>query len=476
MDARNVVLVGRSGAGKTALVSALAGRAPAADEATTGLTLTAVEHRGTRLTLLDTPGDPELQGALRAGLRGADAVLFVVPTVGGLDPFTAMVWAETELLGRPRIVALTQLDAPGSDVDEAVALCQRLLDEDVLPLALPMHDDDGVVAGLLTLLDLTVVEAAGRRPADPEHRTLVAGVRGDLVEAILADSEDDALVQDWLEDREPDPGRLEAALHAAVRRGGFAPAVVVGARSGVGVPELLDLLVTALPGPGESPCPDVAHTDGSPAAPLEADAAGPAVLEVLRGGNPALVRVWSGPGAGTVQERDEDLQTGRVLADGLVLAPWPLPEPGHAVGVDGDLQALRARVSQDPTLRLSPDADTGQLLLWSLGARHAARTLHGLAVTAAPVVPARRTHAGVLQERWDDVAVTVPTAYLRTVVSDLTGRGARVAPVAAPDEETVTVHGALAASALVDYPAALAALTGGTGYLARRPGGWEPVA
>ena len=96
---RNVVLVGHSGAGKTTLAEALlvaTGTIPRAgrvEEGTTvsdfdeaevrqqrsiSLTLAPFEHDGIKVNLLDTPGYADFTGDLRAGLRAADAALFVV--------------------------------------------------------------------------------------------------------------------------------------------------------------------------------------------------------------------------------------------------------------------------------------------------------------------------------------------------------------------------------------------------------------
>ncbi len=322
---RNVAVVGHSGAGKTTLVEALLahtgaiarpGRVQDGTATTDGddverrlhasvsLGIAQVEHDGVKLTLLDTPGSPDFVGELRAGLRAADGVLFVVSAAGGLDAVTAQLWAECASLGVPRAVVVSQLDKPRADFDEAVALCQRLLDENVLPLHLPMHDDDGSVRGLLTLLDARVVDhSSGERvlrDADPEHVTLTEGLRSDLLEAVIAESEDEQLLDRYLEGAQLDQAGLLADLETAVARGHFHPALAVAPLQGVGVRELLDLLVAAFPSPLEHPAPAVTAADGSPAAPLQVDPDGPLAAEVVKTttdahlGRVSYVRVFSG--------------------------------------------------------------------------------------------------------------------------------------------------------------------------------------
>ncbi len=196
-EVRNVVLVGHSGAGKTTLVEALlaatgtitrAGsvgrghhghrpRPGCGPPAALGRAVPARRCSTTdvKINLLDTPGYADFVGELRAGLRAADAALFVVSAVDGMDAATAALWEECAAVGMPRAVAVTRLDHPRADFDEAVALCQRVFGDNVMPLYLPMLGDDGVsVAGLLGLVtrrvfDYTAGLPAAVREPDPEH-------------------------------------------------------------------------------------------------------------------------------------------------------------------------------------------------------------------------------------------------------------------------------------------------------------------
>src|SRR3978361_2471455 len=112
---RNVALVGHAGAGKTTLAEALLvatgalTRAGRVEDGTTcldteevevrqqrsvSLGVATAEHAGHRITLLDTPGSPDFVGELRAGLRAADAALFVVSAVNGGDATPVQLWEE----------------------------------------------------------------------------------------------------------------------------------------------------------------------------------------------------------------------------------------------------------------------------------------------------------------------------------------------------------------------------------------------
>ena len=477
--ARVVVLLGAPGAGKSTLAAALlaeAGQPPPAAPGPGRLAAGSLVHRSARLWLLDPPGAPDLEGELHAGLRAAGAAVLVVSPVQGLDARSAALWEACEAAGLPRLVVLTQLDRPGADADEAVAVCRRVLGDGVLPLQLPLHDDGGGVGGLLDLLALEVSEDGARRPPEPEHLPLVAGLRDELLEAVLTGSEDEDVFDRWLGGGDPSPEVLAVELAAAVARGYLQPAVVAVPRRGVGVADLLDLLVTALPPASARPAPGAAAPDGSPFTPH-----GSLVAEVVRGGRPALVRVWSGtlrPGApvlvggeGPVAYDGGPAGPGDLVvalagrpgdavcdpAEPLVLEAWPVPPAQFPVGVSPD-PALAERVAQDPVARLATDPRTDQLLLWSTGPEHAELLLAGR--PAAPVsVPAG---GGPVQVR-----VRAPSWCASAVRAELAARG-EVVQVERIEEGSV-LHARLPPGELVGLAPALARASAHTGTFERLP-------
>ncbi|SCE90905.1 translation elongation factor 2 (EF-2/EF-G) [Micromonospora haikouensis] len=459
---RNVVLVGHSGAGKTTLVEALLaatgtiGRAGSVTDGTTvcdhdpaavrqqrsvSLACAPLVHQGVKINLLDTPGYADFVGELRAGLRAADAALFVVSAVDGMDATTAALWEECAAVGMPRAVAVTRLDHPRADFDEAVALCQRVFGDNVLPLHLTMLGDDGEsVAGLLGLVTRRVFDYTAGLPAqvrepDPEHLPAIAESRNELIEGIIAESEDESLMDRYLAGEEIDTAVLVADLEKAVARGHFHPVLPVCAATGVGLDVLLDGLVSAFPSPLEHELPAVTGVDGSPRPPLTCDPSGPLVAEVVRTtvdrhvGRVSLVRVFSGTlrpeltvhvaGHGMAErghpDHDADERVGHIYTplgaslrevgacvagdicavtksgsaetgdtisakeDPLLVAPWEMPEPLLPVAVvarsraDEDALArnLARLVAGDPTLRLERNPETHQLVLWCMGEAHA---------------------------------------------------------------------------------------------------------
>ena len=107
-------------------------------ERSVALGAASVVSNGTVINLLDTPGYPDFVGDLRAGLRGADAAIFVVSAADGIDGATALLWQECAAVGMPRAVAVTKLDAARSDYDVTIDEGQRVFG-DAQAIYLPVY-------------------------------------------------------------------------------------------------------------------------------------------------------------------------------------------------------------------------------------------------------------------------------------------------------------------------------------------------
>ncbi len=464
---RNVVLVGHSGAGKTTLTEMLladAGAIARAGSVTAGTTVSdfdPAEHRQQRsvslalaplvsgevkINLIDTPGYADFVGELRAGLRAADAALFVVSAVDPIDGATRMLWHECAAVDMPRAIVVTKLDQPRADFAATLASCQEAFGSGVLPLYMP---ENGALTDLL-------------HTDNPDHE----GERSALIEGIIAESEDETLMDSYLSGTPLDPKTLLADLEKAVARGAFFPVLAVSALEQLGAAELIDLMAGAFPAPDEHVMPSLTRPDDSSVDALAAaDPDGPLVAEVIKTttdayvGRVSLVRVFSGTltpdlavhvcGHGMadrghpdhdVDERIGSLvsplgktlrpldvcragdicavtklataETGDTLSNKdnpFLMAPWTMPEPLLPIAIAASSKAdedklsttLGRLVAEDPTLLLNQNVETGQLVLWCLGEAHADVALdrlsskYGVAVDQQELrVPLRETFSG----------------------------------------------------------------------------------
>jgi elongation factor G len=320
---RNIVLVGPSGSGKTTLTEALltaAGvisRAGTVTDGTTvcdhdpaaqrqqrsvGLSVAPLVHGDIKINLIDTPGYADFVGEVRAGLRAADAALFVVCAAEGVDPATTALWTECAEVGMPRAVVIARLDHQRADADAEIRACQDAFGAGVLPLYLPSAGRPGLL-GLITRRFFDYSNGFPPSVGEPDEADLarIDEARNDLIEGIIAESEDETLMERYLDGEEIETETLIRDLETAVARGSFHPVIPVCASSGVGLAELLEALTGAFPSPLEHSVPDVTDLGGGTGGNrISADPDGPLVAEVVRTaidsyvGRVSLVRVFSG--------------------------------------------------------------------------------------------------------------------------------------------------------------------------------------
>ncbi|MBA4862158.1 elongation factor G-like protein EF-G2 [Streptomyces sp. PSKA54] len=390
---RNVVLVGHSGSGKTTLVEALALTAGAVNRAgrvedggtvsdydeiehrqqrSVQLSLVPVEWDGYKINILDTPGYADFVGELRAGLRAADAALFVVSAADGVDGSTRMVWEECAAVGMPRAIVITHLEAARADFEEMTRICAETFGGDdpdaVLPLYLPLRGEPGPdghapVTGLIGLLTQRLIDySSGERKESepgPDQLPLIEEARNRLIEGIIAESEDETLMDRYLGGEEIDVKTLIEDLERAVARGSFHPVLAAapaaeGGRQGLGTVELLELITRGFPTPLEHECPAVTTPDGKSRPDVTCDPDGPLVAEVVKTasdpyvGRVSLVRVFSG----TLRPDETVHVSGHGLADrghedhdvderiGALSAPFGKQQRTISQAIAGDLACV----------------------------------------------------------------------------------------------------------------------------------------
>ena len=129
MEIRNIAIIAHVDHGKTALTDAILKQTGAAAEGTTidtnalererGITIyaknAAVEYKGTKINIVDTPGHADFGSEVERVLRSIDSVLLIVDAQEGPMPQTRFVLKKSLELGLKPIVVLNKIDKPAAD-------------------------------------------------------------------------------------------------------------------------------------------------------------------------------------------------------------------------------------------------------------------------------------------------------------------------------------------------------------------------
>ncbi|MEO5671633.1 MAG: elongation factor G [Ramlibacter sp.] len=433
---RTLALVGPSTAGKTSLVEALlwkSGAIGAAGSVERGSTVSDFDplerkaqrslnssmvhfrHRGVHAHLLDTPGAPDFLGQSLPALEAVETAAVVISATAGIEPMAVrmMQWAAQR--ERDRLIIVNKIDAQGVNLEALVAQIQAAFGKECLPLNLPAERGAKVVDCFFNMQDNVPTDFSSVAQA---HRALVEQV----VEV------DAAFVERYLNDGDVDPQELHSPLEQALREGHLIPICFVSARTGAGVPELLDVIARLLPDPTEGNPPAFLNGEGADAKPLTA-APDPSrhvlahVFKVTQDpyvGKMGVLRVHQGtltrdsqlyvgdarrpfkvghlfvlqgkeftevprafPGDICAIAKVEELHFDAVLHDAaeddhIHLKPLDFPVPVHGLAIEprrrGDEQRLhdilQKLVSEDPCLRLEHVAATNESVVYGLGELH----------------------------------------------------------------------------------------------------------
>jgi elongation factor G len=363
----------------------------------------------------------------------------VVSAVEGVETQTEVVWTMAEELGLPRAFFINKLDRDRASFSRCLDGIQAAFGKSCPPLYLPIGEEQDF-RGLVGLLSGRAFTYEGGRRSEgevPDELTdAAASLREQLIEAIIQESEDEALMDRYLGGEEIATGDLIGDLEQAVAAGRLFPVLAGAAIRNIGVTELLEVCTQAFPSPAERP--EVEGRRADPDGPLTAY-----VFKTISDpyvGRMNLFRVISGtfrPDTtvfnatkrkdervghlltvrGKAQEPAEQVAAGDIGAvakltdtatgdtltakDAPVVLPAPvMPDPLLPIAIApksrGDEEKLSSGLArteaEDLTLRVERNADTHQTILWGMGENHIEVTLerlkrkYGVEVTQVPLL------------------------------------------------------------------------------------------
>ena len=426
-DIRNIAVCGHGSSGKTTLVDqllvktgAVSGQ-PSVDSGTSicdfdeeekhhkhsiESSVVHFDHGGKRFNLIDTPGYPDLIGQTIGALRAADTALITIDAHAGIKVNTRRAWQEAGDAGLGRILCITKLDADQINFPQLIDSIREVFGKSCALFNVPLgqgHDLQGVVSTL-----------------DPPKGTVgalidPASVSEAVLESII--EADEKVMEKYFEGEMPSKEELDRLSVEAVRQRTLTPIVCISTKAGVGVDELLAVLLQCSLPP--TAVTRTATKDGDTVT-LKADPAAPLAAQVFKTRiDPfvqrlSFIRIFSGtikkdstlpspglrkgikigpllsvqadktanideggPGDVVAVAKNEELHTGMSLGE-LKLPPlrFPTPMVGLAVtpkarGDETKLSgALHKITEEDSTVSLQHDAETKEMVLTGMSELH----------------------------------------------------------------------------------------------------------
>lgn len=180
-DIRNIAIIAHVDHGKTSLVNELLEQSSTLDARTDigdramdsndiererGITIlaknTAVDYKGTRVNILDTPGHADFGGEVERILKMVDGVILVVDAYEGTMPQTRFVLKKALEQGLTPVVVVNKIDKPSARPEEVV--------DEVLELLIELGaDDDQLEFPVVYASALNGTSSVSSDPADQEN-------------------------------------------------------------------------------------------------------------------------------------------------------------------------------------------------------------------------------------------------------------------------------------------------------------------
>ena len=359
-----------------------------------------------KFNFLDTPGYDDFQGEVGSALRVVESAAILLAAQSGVDVGTERSWEMCQSAGLPRVLVVNKMDRENANFARCVTDIQGAFGNHCVPFQIPIGDAQ----------DFTGVVSVIHPPADPpaEVAAQLEAARERLIEA--AAESDDVLADKYLEGETLTDDEILDGIRKVVLKGELVPILATSATANLGVEEFLEMVQEFLPSPLDAEVPvaaggnDLACDSDAPLAALVfKTTADPfvgklSIFRVYQGTIKSNSEVWNSAREqserigqlylprGKSQENVAEITAGDMGAIGklsatvtgdtlcarenpVTFARIEFPEGYYSVAItpatktdlDKMSSSLSRIVEEDPTLKFSRDASTGESLLTGLG-------------------------------------------------------------------------------------------------------------
>lgn len=402
------------------------------DEQERGITITSAvttcHWKQTEIQIIDTPGHVDFTIEVERSLRVLDGAIGVFCAVGGVEPQSETVWRQADKYLVPKMAFINKLDRVGANYFGAIDMMREKLNANPIILQIPLGSEDQF-NGIIDLIEMKQVtwdsESLGTKyqitDISDDHLDIAYEYRDKLIETIA--EKDDAIMEAYLGDTEIDSKQLYAAIRTATIDLELVPVMCGSALKNMGIQPLLDAIERFLPSPVDVPPIQGTHPETKkPVICKPQDNAPLSALifkvSMIEGRKLSYVRIYSGTiKAGedvfnpTINKKEKlsrilrmhankkertdkagagsivgvvglkESSTGETLCskeNPLLLEKIEFYEPVISIAIEPKTHSDQEKIdvvldkylTEDPTLRVKQDEETGQTILSGMGELH----------------------------------------------------------------------------------------------------------
>lgn len=208
--------------------------------------------------LIDTPGHVDFTVEVERSLRVLDGVIALFCAVGGVEPQSETVWNQAERYQIPRIAFVNKMDRVGANFGRVLEMMTDRFDTNPVPLQIPISEgrDFGGIVDLIAMKAIYWNESdQGKTFHEEEIPSEIQDEANNVRESLLENvaSEDDDLLEKYLEGSDISVDELTAGIRTATLKGSFIPVLCGSSLKNQGVQPLLDAVIDYLPSPVDVP-------------------------------------------------------------------------------------------------------------------------------------------------------------------------------------------------------------------------------